>query len=245
MRLNNKVLLVCVALVVPLVSLADDAVEAFLEKAKQTDPKLYSVFFDYRSYLDTYCNHLITMDDLARFGASVYSLRLLNVVSETPDDDAAYMAALTAIPCPSAQPVEETPVVLQYDANAPLSELDGERLLFSFVSAYNNGDLLQLMSLFADNAEANGKAGLALIEKDYGQVFGDTEIRQLVVQNVRWDLKEHFGTGRGHYQVTLLGKGDQQPRYVEGSLDLTIVKHHQGLQITKINHHMNKDAAQR
>jgi len=215
------------------VSVHAETVENFLERTQQSDSVLYGVFYDYRSYLDTYCNHEATMEDLARFGASQHSLRLLNIMSDSPNDDKAYMAALTSVPCPGHVAEDEQPIK---DPNRPVSDLDGERLLYAFVLSYNGGDVSQMMPLFAADAMANHRDGVADIEKEYRDLFNDTDLRQMVVQDVRWTLNGNGGKGRGKYQVTILPKTERSPKYYEGSIELEFIKNDAGLFITRLNH---------
>lgn len=77
--------------------------------------------------------------------------------------------------------------LLQGRARPPGEVLrQSELILASYLSAYERGNLEQLLSLFHPDVVTDDGAGIGIIEKDYDRLFRNTLERRLVVQRSEW-----------------------------------------------------------
>jgi putative secretion ATPase (PEP-CTERM system associated) len=110
-------------------------------------------------------------------------------------------------------------------------------LLTSFTKYYENGDIDQLMSLFANNAQTNDQTTLSGIRKDHMDLFNTTDARQMFLKNISWTVKGNVAKGNGNFEVMVQPKGQTEFASVKGTIDVEAVKNGNQVKITKFFHH--------
>jgi hypothetical protein len=87
------------------------------------------------------------------------------------------------------------------------------RLLGHFVNAYQQGNLLSFMGLFASHAQTSDEFSHAEIRREYKKLFSDTSNRRLHISNLHWKYREHVAQGEGVMKLQLL-RGGRMERYI-------------------------------
>ena len=115
-----------------------------------------------------------------------------------------------------------------------ISEL-GE-MVTALAARYEAGDLNRFMSLFAKDAPINEKKNRAEIRKNYEDLFQTTDLRQMALRDLSWDLRTNRALGWGNFDIKLQRRGEKKVRTYRGSLALQIERRGGGIRITRLYH---------
>ncbi len=113
-------------------------------------------------------------------------------------------------------------------------------MLSIFVADYRTGDLNSFMSLFAKEARTNERANRDDIRKDYEDLFRTTNMREMALRDVTWELKSNGALGWGNFEVKIQRTGERQVRTYTGSLSFQVEKQGKGIRITRLYHSQNR-----
>jgi hypothetical protein len=83
----------------------------------------------------------------------------------------------------------------------PLQEETMQRLLQRFVTAYQQGDLENFLTLFSADARTNDYAGKPALREDYARFFTVTQARELQLEELQWRFEGNTAQGKGRYVV--------------------------------------------
>ena len=75
----------------------------------------------------------------------------------------------------------------------------------NFIKAYDQGDIDGLMSIFAPNARTNDQSTLAGIRKDHVDLFRNTSVRQMTLDNMKWTFDKDIANGIANFVVLVQG----------------------------------------
>jgi curved DNA-binding protein CbpA len=133
---------------------------------------------------------------------------------------------------------KEAPPVAAADTGAGnFNEAGMESFLARYTSAYVSGDLEQMMSLFTTRVRTDTGEGIAVIEKDYGNLFHSTDRRRMQIRNVQWDkMNEHEVTMQFHADIQVRSERFQDWQFYAGTMNLLIVDRDNRLLISEIRH---------
>lgn len=109
-------------------------------------------------------------------------------------------------------------------------------LLSRFASVYEAGDLEQFMSLFAENARTNDRNGRGGIREDYEALFRTTDLRQMNLGEISWEVEGNQAQGWGEFDVSVRRRGEQKPYVYTGSLTFVVEKVDGRLRIVRLYH---------
>ena len=107
-------------------------------------------------------------------------------------------------------------------------------LVKKFVFVYQAGDINQFLSLFADDVRTNDQTSKAGLREDYEQLFRTTDMRQMILGNVTWELDNNHAHGWGNFEVKVRKKGAPETKTYNGSLTLNVEKRNGRLLIKKL-----------
>lgn len=117
-----------------------------------------------------------------------------------------------------------------------------EYLIAQYIAAYDSGNLDQMTRLFTDNVKTDDGIGIAIIKRDYSNLFLNTAERQITVQNVR---KVITGERRAniHFDASVRVRNSKSSgwKYFSGGMQLEITDSKNGLQISGLSHSITQD----
>lgn len=158
----------------------------------------------------------------------------------------AEVSGMKTMPEPRVEPVSPVPQVPMVSSPPPPPpapvitdalrfELDA--VTASFSRAYEAGDLARLMSLFAENASTNDQSSRQGIEKDYRDLFEQTDRRAFVFERVNWSADQNGGyIGESVFHVYVNLKGQSGSNALDGRVTFHLQKRPQGFVITRMIH---------
>jgi DNA-binding response OmpR family regulator len=117
-----------------------------------------------------------------------------------------------------------------------ISQAELVSLLKKFVFVYEAGDINQFLSLFDQNVRTNDRSTKEGLREDYEGLFNTTELRQMILGNVNWELRENKADGWGNFEVKVRKKGEQTIKAFNGSLTFHVVKNDGRLLIRHLYH---------
>lgn len=105
-----------------------------------------------------------------------------------------------------------------------ISQAELVTLLKKFVFVYEAGDINQFLNLFDQNVRTNDRSTKEGLREDYESLFKTTDLRQMVLGNVNWELRDNKADGWGNFEVKVRNKGEQTIKAFNGSLTFHVVK---------------------
>lgn len=125
---------------------------------------------------------------------------------------------------------------------ARLADDKVEYLVAQYIAAYDSGNLDKMTRLFTDNVKTDDGIGIAIIKRDYSNLFLNTAERHITVQNLQ---KTTTGEGRGNirFDASVRVRNSQSSgwKYFSGSMVLDVIDSVNGLQITGLTHSITRD----
>ncbi|WP_455207528.1 AAA family ATPase [Kaarinaea lacus] len=139
---------------------------------------------------------------------------------------------------PQRAVASEQLVVAKQD-NSFISGTDLNSLLATIATAYENGNLQQLISTFATDINSSDGTGRKQMESDYRHLFNITDNRQLTIQDVTWSQHDKQMLGKGDFQVKIREKGASKYTTYVGKISLAVVKESNNIVIRKLDYDYN------
>ena len=121
-------------------------------------------------------------------------------------------------------------------SSSQISQPELATLLKRFVSAYQAGDIEQFLSLFAIDVRTNDRTSKVGLREDYAGLFNTTDMRQMVLGNVTWDVSDNQASGWGNFEVKVRKAGQETIKTFNGSLTFQVEKIGGQVQIKKLYH---------
>lgn len=109
-------------------------------------------------------------------------------------------------------------------------------LLKRFVFVYQAGDIEQFLNLFASDVRTNAQTSKEGLRDDYERLFSTTDMRQMVLGNVTWEVNDNQANGWGNFEVKVRNAGQESIKAFNGSLTFQVEKIDGRLQIKKLYH---------
>lgn len=82
-------------------------------------------------------------------------------------------------------------------------------LVTQYITAYETGDVKELMHLFANATWTKSRTGLVEMKQNYENLFTTTSGREVFIKNVDWKFKDDKALGTGDLLITLHTHGSQ------------------------------------
>ena len=155
-------------------------------------------------------------------------------------------AARTPDPVPqvAAAPAQPSPPAPAPNASAHLAEVKTQPappaaltqaqlrgVVMQFLDSYNQGSLERLMALVGDDLRTTDSGTRDDLRATYGMLFAQTDRREMVLKDLRWDIIGAKATGSMVYSARVVNHGSQTPTNLDGSLRLEVVLVNQRPQI--------------
>ncbi len=155
----------------------------------------------------------------------------INPEVKTPPPEPGTKTVVSLLP----EPKQSRSVVEKTIALIPDEDL--KKMMNIFVHSYEEGDLARLLSVFAQDARTNDRSNRDGIAEDYRDLFGMTEKRQFIFDDLKWTQKdEGRARGEGDFEVKLLLKGETSVTTVKGRVTIDVEKRGNDLLITRFFH---------
>ena len=113
-------------------------------------------------------------------------------------------------------------------------ELD--TLLRKFAFMYEAGDTDQFLTLFDDNVRTNDRANKAGLRDDYEELFRTTNVRQMILGSVAWEVNDNQAYGWGNFEVKVRKYGEKEIKAYKGSLTFYVEKREGRIRIKRLYH---------
>jgi len=168
--------------------------------------------------------------------------------SQTSSPDAAAQTEVevaTEPPTPASVPAAQAEVkpairsvatVLPKTVSNIVTQGELNILLRKFVFMYEAGDVEQFVSLFFDNVRTNDRSNKAGLREDYEELFRTTNVRQMILGSVVWEVNENQANGWGNFEVKVRKYGEDQAKAYKGSLTFYVEKINGQLRIKRLYH---------
>jgi CheY-like chemotaxis protein len=117
-----------------------------------------------------------------------------------------------------------------------ISQPELATLLKRFVFVYQAGDIEQFLNLFSSDVRTNAQTSKAGLREDYERLFSTTDMRQMILGNVAWEVNDNSANGWGNFEVKVRNAGQESIKAFNGSLTFQVEKIDGRLQIKKLYH---------
>ena len=107
-------------------------------------------------------------------------------------------------------------------------------LVTQYISAYETGDVDNLMNLFANATWTSGRSGLVEMKQNYENLFSNTSGREVFIKNVQWRYKGDKALGTGDLVITM--RRDDKVQTQKGKIRLVAERSRNAVQITQMFH---------
>jgi hypothetical protein len=114
---------------------------------------------------------------------------------------------------------------------AALTQAQLRGVVMQFLDSYNQGSLERLMALVGDDLRTSDSGTRDDLRATYGMLFAQTDSREMVLKDLRWDISGAKATGSMVYSARVVNHGSQTPTNLDGSLRLEVVLVNQRPQI--------------
>ena len=109
--------------------------------------------------------------------------------------------------------------------------------IYRFIHSYEDGDLVQFISLFDQNALTEDRTGKTEIRVEYKNLFDNSNARRFTLGNIEWRLNGNKATGIGYFEVQIWPQENKLPKTFKGELILSVYKKEtKELVITELYH---------
>ena len=117
-----------------------------------------------------------------------------------------------------------------------ISQSELATMLNRFVFVYQAGDTEQFLNLFASDVRTNVQTSKEGLREDYERLFSTTDLRQMVLGKVTWEVNDNSANGWGNFEVKVRNEGEETIKAFNGSLTFHVEKIGGRLQIKKLYH---------
>jgi hypothetical protein len=117
-----------------------------------------------------------------------------------------------------------------------ISQSELATLLNRFVFVYQAGDIDLFLNLFASDVRTNAQTSKQGLRDDYERLFNTTNLRQMVLGKVTWEVNDNSANGWGNFEVKVRNEGQETIKAFNGSLTFHVEKIDGRLQIKKLYH---------
>jgi type II secretory pathway predicted ATPase ExeA len=117
-----------------------------------------------------------------------------------------------------------------------ISPADLTTLLFRLASAYENGNLQQLVTTFAPDIKSSDGSNRLQMLKEYQRLFTITDKRELTIRDVEWSAKDRQMFGEGDFEVLIREKGATKYTTYQGKISFAVARESDMVVIKKLDY---------
>ncbi len=115
-----------------------------------------------------------------------------------------------------------------------LPEWELADLMYTFILAYENGNVSLFTTLFAPDAVVDGYSGKDEISRYHATLFRKTEMRTISINDIKWSQADGYIKGEAQYEKTLWHQGQVEPDFSAGRVLIDVVRSEGRLQIRRV-----------
>jgi len=127
---------------------------------------------------------------------------------------------------------QSTPEISATELNALLSTL---------ARAYENGNITQLISVFANDFQSKTASTRTDVESDYKRLFNITDMRRMNLRNARWSENDNIMHGEAAFDIKVREKGASRITAYNGVLRVDVKKGVNGAVIKNLDYLYSRD----
>ena len=129
-----------------------------------------------------------------------------------------------------------TPQIVEPMPSAPpsLPEWELADLMYTFILAYENGNVSLFTTLFSADAMVDGYSGKDEISRYHATLFRKTEMRTISINDIKWAQADGYIRGEAQYEKTLWHEGQVEPDFSAGRALFEVVRSEGRLQIRRV-----------
>jgi len=107
------------------------------------------------------------------------------------------------------------------------------KFVSDFETAYQAGDINQLITLFASTVRTNDQIDLSGVQTEYQAFFESSTERKIQLADLRWEHEGNYVRGVGEYKTSVHRKGEPSVYLEKGKVTLQLENRSGKLQITR------------
>ena len=108
-------------------------------------------------------------------------------------------------------------------------------LVTQYITAYETGDVKELMNLFANATWTSSQSGLVEMQQSYKNLFKTTSGREIFVKNINWNFKDKKALGTGDLTLTY-HTNDEKIISQKGKIRIVATRQGDTVQFTQMFH---------
>lgn len=128
-----------------------------------------------------------------------------------------------------------TPTLARKEKPKHPTQAELQDLVTQYVSAYETGDVNNMMRLFANATWSTGKNGMIEMKQTYQNLFSSTSGREVFIKNVQWRYKDDKAMGTGDLVITMRDN-ENKVQTQKGKIRLVAERSKNSVQITQMFH---------
>jgi type II secretory pathway predicted ATPase ExeA len=109
-------------------------------------------------------------------------------------------------------------------------------LLARLTTAYENGNLNQLLSVLSKDVRSNDGSTRRDLKNGYRKLFNITDMRKMTISSVNWSKKKRVIQGEGEFELHVREKGADTITSYGGIISLEVDDRAEGAVITRLNY---------
>lgn len=126
--------------------------------------------------------------------------------------------------------------LLTHRSQPAISHADLTTLLSRLSTAYETGNLQQLVSTFAPDINSSKGSNRRQMLREYQRLFNITDRRRLVIQDVKWSTNDKQILGKGDFEVFIREKGATKFTTYHGKISFAVAKESNAVVIKKLDY---------
>ena len=120
----------------------------------------------------------------------------------------------------SSSPTSVAPA--QQVAPSGLTQVQLRGVVLQFLDSYNQGNLERMMALMGDDLKMTGAGKKDDLRVTYGMIFAQTDRREMILRDLRWDIMGTKASGIMSYSTRILNRGSSSLTSLDGTLRLEV-----------------------
>ncbi|MCG6969787.1 MAG: AAA family ATPase [Gammaproteobacteria bacterium] len=122
------------------------------------------------------------------------------------------------------------------EASDDINQLQLNELLAKLTTAYEKGNLQQLLSVLSKDIRSNDGSSRRDLKDGYRKLFNITDMRKMTISSVNWSKKDRVIHGEGEFELYVREKGDDKVTSYGGIISLDVDHRAEGAVITRLNY---------
>lgn len=133
-----------------------------------------------------------------------------------------------------SEPEQTTNMAAKADVSIDQVQLD--QLLTKLTSAYEKGNLNQLLSVLSKDVRSNDGTTRRDMKNGYRKLFNITDMRKMTISSVNWSREDRLIRGEGEFELFVREKGADKVTSYGGIINLEVADGADGAVITKLTY---------